>query len=329
MLKLGYEEILKKVIEKTGLPKEEIEEKVSKKIAQLSDLVSKEGAAHIVANQLGVKLFENLGDRLLKIKSIPSGTSFINVLGKVIDIQGINTFTRKDQERRVANLTIADETGPIRVVIWEEELIRLLDNNKFKEGDLIKIKNGYSKENNGRLELHLGSRSEIIANPEGEEIKEVISGFSNTLVRERKKISEVSVGNSAEFFGTIVQVFEPHFYESCPKCSKKPKFDGKTFTCSEHGVVEARKAPILNFFFDDGSGNLRSVCFSSQIEQLLNKKELNEENFPNFEELKKVLLGKQIIIYGRIVENQMFGRPEFMVRDIKEADPAELLDQIK
>lgn len=329
MLRLSYDEILDKIIEKTALPKEEIEEKVSKKIAQLSDLVSKEGAAQIVANQFGIKLFENLSDRLTKVRNVPKGSSFINILGKVIDIHGINTFTRNDKERRVANLSIADETGSIRVVLWEDNLIRLLDDNKFKEGDLIKIKNGYSRENNGRLELHLGSRSDIEINPKGEVIKEVNVGFSSTVVRERKKISEVKAGDSAELFGTIVQVFEPRFYESCPKCNKKPNFDGKEFTCAEHGVVEARKSPILNFFFDDASGNIMMVCFSDQIKQLLGKKEISEENFPDFEELKKDLLGKQLIIYGRIVENQMFGRPEFIAREIKEANPEELLEEIK
>jgi len=329
MLRLSYDEILDKIIEKTALPKEELEEKISKKIVQLSDLVSKEGAAQIVANQLGVKLFEGINDRLTKVRNVPKGSSFINVLGKVIEIHGINTFTRNEKERRVANLSIADETGSIRVVLWEDNLIRLLDDNKFKEGDLIKIKNGYSRENGGRLELHLGSRSELEVNPKGEVIKEVNVGFSSTVVRERKKISELKAGDSAELFGTIVQIFEPRFYESCPKCNKKPNFDGKVFTCAEHGVVEARKSPIFNFFFDDASGNIRMVCFSAQIEQLLNKKDLTDENFPDFEELKKDLLGKQLIIYGRIVENQMFGRPEFIARDIKEANPEELLEEIK
>ena len=79
----------------------------------------------------------------------------------------------------------------------------------------------------------------------------------------------------------------------------------------------------------DASGNIRMVCFSDQIEQLLGKKDLTEENFPEFEGLKKDLLGKQLIIYGRIVENQMFGRPEFIAREIKEANPEELLEEIK
>ena len=67
MLKFSYEEILRRIEEKTGLPNEEIEEKINKKVVQLSDLVSKEGAAHIVANQLGIKLFENLNERKVTI----------------------------------------------------------------------------------------------------------------------------------------------------------------------------------------------------------------------------------------------------------------------
>ena len=92
MLKFSYDEIVRRIEEKTGLPKEEIEEKVSKKVTQLSDLVSKEGAAHIVANQLGIKLFENLGERRVKIKEIAKGSSFVNILGRVIAIYGTNNM---------------------------------------------------------------------------------------------------------------------------------------------------------------------------------------------------------------------------------------------
>jgi len=36
-------------------------------------------------------------------------------------------------------------------------------------------------------------------------------------------------------------------------------------------------------------------------------------------------LGKQLILIGRAVKNKMFGRTEFIVRSVKEANPVELV----
>ena len=159
MLKFSYGEILRRIEEKTGLPKEELEEKVNKKVSQLSDLVSKEGAAHIVANQLGVKLFENLAERRVNIKEIAKGSSFVNILGRVTAIYGVNKFNRNGNEGKVASIVVADETGSVRVAIWDDKIISVLENNKLNEGDIVKLGNGYSKDNNGRIELHLGNKS--------------------------------------------------------------------------------------------------------------------------------------------------------------------------
>jgi len=330
MLKFSYEEIIRRVEEKTGLPKEEIEEKVSKKVSQLSDLVSKEGAAHIIANQLGVKLFENLEERKIKIKEIAKGSSFVNILGRVTAIYGINTFTRNGSEGRVASLMVADESGPIRVAIWDDNLINMIDKNKVKEGDIVKLTNGYSRDNNGRIELHLGNRSKLEVNPKGEKLGEVnLSVPEGGYSIERKKITELEDGSSAEVFGTIVQVFEPRFYDSCPKCKRKPNVDDNKFVCKEHGTVEAKKSPILNFFLDDGFGNIRIVCFSDQVEEILGRKDIDEKNIGDIEAIRSLVLGNQYLVKGRTVKNQFFGRSEFIARSVVEADPVSLIEEVK
>ena len=328
MLKFSYEEIIRRIEEKTGLPKEEIEEKINKKVSQLSDLVSKEGAAHIVANQLGIKLFENLNERKIKINEIAKGSSFVNVLGRVTAIYGINKFNRNGKESRVASIMVADESGSVRVAIWDESLINIIDKNEVKEGDIVRLGNGYSRDNKGRVELHLGNRSKLEVNPKGETVGEVSlvvpeGGYSI----ERKKITELEDGTSAELFGTVVQIFEPKFYDSCPKCKRKPSVDDNKFLCKEHGTVEAKKSPILNLFLDDGFGNIRVVCFNDQVEEVLGKKEINEETIGSMEEIMGMVLGKQYLIKGRTVKNQFFGRSEFIARAIVEADPVKLIEE--
>ena len=54
MIKIPFEEMISKVQEKSKLGEAEIRLKIDQKLTQLSGLISKEGALHIIANELGV-----------------------------------------------------------------------------------------------------------------------------------------------------------------------------------------------------------------------------------------------------------------------------------
>ena len=56
MIKIPYEVLFEKIKEKTNLPEQEIIAEIQERMNQLSGLISKEGAAHILANELGIKL---------------------------------------------------------------------------------------------------------------------------------------------------------------------------------------------------------------------------------------------------------------------------------
>ena len=85
MIKIPYEEIVLKINEKSKMPVSEIDERVEKKLKQLSGLISKEGAAHIVANELGIKIFEPLSGKL-QIKNILNGMRDVETVGKVLQV---------------------------------------------------------------------------------------------------------------------------------------------------------------------------------------------------------------------------------------------------
>jgi hypothetical protein len=83
----------------------------------------------------------------------------------------------------------------------------------------------------------------------------------------------------------------------------------------------------LNFFFDDGSSNIRVVSFGDVSKGLFDFDEQDMDNYSLdlFNVWRKEALGKQVFIEGKINKNEMFNRLEFMARNIKEADPVELL----
>ena len=54
---LNYDELINRIKEK-GFNDKEIERKINRKLEELSGLISREGAAHLIANELGINLFD-------------------------------------------------------------------------------------------------------------------------------------------------------------------------------------------------------------------------------------------------------------------------------
>lgn len=323
MLKLSYEDIKRKIKEEVKVSDAEIEERVKQKLDKLSGLISREGAAHIVANELGVKLFPDPQKKRYKIREVMAGLRGVELVGRIIRKYETRIFNKDGREGKVASLLLGDETGVLRVVLWDDNHIKLVE--QMQENDIIKIVNAYAKENQGFRELHLGNRSEIILNPKGEEVEAVkqVRDFS------QKKVDELQVGDLVKVLGTIVQVFEPRFYEACPECNRKVNTEGDKKICPEHGAVISKYIPILNFIFDDGTGNIRVVCFRDTVAKALNQTEeqvqVYKENPAEFENIKNELAGKHFMVTGRVTKNEMFDRLEFVAHDLTEVNPKTLL----
>ena len=245
-----------------------------------------------------------------------AGLNSVNVLGKIVNINDIRTFQKNNRQGRIGSLLLGDETGTIRIVIWDEKLIDLIKD--MRQGDVLKISNAYSKENNGFRELHLGSKSQLLINPENETVAEV----KLTQKSARKQIKDIAPDEFVEILGTVVQIFEPKHYNACPVCNKKIMPQGEAFNCQEHGQVPPKQVPIVNIFFDDGTGNLRAVLFRDQATKLLAEKQ-------SFEDIKKEVLGKQLLLRGKVTKNEMFNRIELVVNNLEEPKPEEIIAEIE
>lgn len=329
MIQIPYEDVVAKIKEKSGLSDSEIEEKISKKLEQLSGLISKEGAAHIIANELGIKLLEQVSGKL-QIKNILAGMRNVETLGKAIQVFEVREFIREENIGHVGSFIIGDETGTIRVVCWGDKAKEV---NEIKEGDIIKVISAYVRENNGRKEIHLNDKSKLLVNPPGETVGEVkITAAAET---KRKKIKDLTENDqNVELLGTIVQVFEPRFFEICPKCSSRALQKDDKFFCKQHDAVTPVYAYVFNVFLDDGTGNIRCVFFRNQADKLTGKgpeQMMKYKDSPElFEEVKNALLGDIIKITGRIKKNEMFDRLEFVTRQVDpNPNPEQELQRLK
>ncbi|RJQ17595.1 hypothetical protein C4573_01295 [Candidatus Woesearchaeota archaeon] len=321
MFNVPLPEIKQKIKDKTGLSEQEVNEKIKEKLKKLSGLISEEGAAHILANELGIKLLDTSN---LKIKNIMAGMRHVDIIGKATQVGTVKEFASQNRAGKLGSFSLHDETGSIRVVLWNDQAEFV---TKINQGDVVKIKAAYVRNNTGKIELHLNDLSKIAINPEGETVN-----FSVHL--ERKQIKALTEQDqNVELLATIVQVYEPRFYEVCPTCNKKVKLQDGVFICDAHKEVIPSYGYLLSLFLDDGSSNIRTVFFKSQMQNLLAMDDAQILQFrtslQDFEVKKNDLLGSIVKVIGRVSQNQNFNRTEFVVNKVfLNPDPEQELQKL-
>ncbi|MBI5398735.1 DUF2240 family protein [Candidatus Woesearchaeota archaeon] len=334
-MKLSFDEMVVKIKEKTGLSDEQILNRIHKKSEELVGLVSKEGAAHIIANELGVDLLQDMhGACLIKdIKDIAAGMRSVDVVGKVQAIYEVREFQSQKGSGKVGSFLLADKTGVIRTTCWNAKTDDL---KRVNVGDVVAVKNVYARENNGRVEIHVNDRSGLEVNPEGVIVELPVSpnpqGFqSASSLAVRKRLADITSDDLfVEVVGTVVQVFDPHFFEICPQCNKRARPRQETFACDEHGTVAPAYSCVLNLVLDDGSDNIRAVFFREQAAVVLGKSVddlmLTRASRDALDALKGELMGQMLKVSAKVSKNHMFNRLELVARTVvRDPDPDEEL----
>ncbi|MDO8508900.1 MAG: hypothetical protein Q7S27_04415 [Nanoarchaeota archaeon] len=306
----NYSQLISRISEAAGLGIEDIERRIEAKRAKLSGLVSKEGAAQIVAAELGI----NFDQERLKISQLVVGMRKVNVIGKIIDISAVTEYNKNGKSGKVCSFRIADDSSNARVVLWDLHHISLIEQGKIGKGHVVEISNGSFR--NG--EIHLGGFSDIKKSKE--EMKNVVE----ERIVVYKKLSEVKAGESFSTRAVIVQMFDPKYFEVCPECGKKVS-EGK---CAVHGEVKGKKRALVNIVIDDGSETIRSVLFGEGIKKL----GITEEevfSLEKFSEKKKEILGEEKLFFGNIRSNQVFNTNELNIDKIEDIDTSKLIAELE
>ncbi len=328
MMKLSYDEAVAKIKETSNLSEAEITARVNAKLQQFSGLVSKEGAAHILANELGIRLLDNTASlSKLKIGSIIAGMQNVEVVAKVLSVYPVRQFNSNGREGQVGSALLGDETGVIRSVFWNEQANKLAFMNK---GDVVKLRGVYVKESrNSALELHFNSRSTMVVNPPGEsvQVKEFVRDVK------RKRINEIADSDTfVEVLATVIEVLDLRFFEVCSKCGKRAKPQDASFVCPEHGAVTPGYSYLVNVFLDDGTASVRTAFFRNAAQKFLKKTDAELLAFRDapaaFEQVRNDALGRFIRISARVNKNEMFNRLELVANDVSEAKPEDAQQEI-
>jgi replication factor A1 len=93
---------------------------------------------------------------ILSIKDLRIGMRQISLKAKVMEIPKSNlVFTRYGDYANVANALIADETGTIRLCLWNEQI------SSVSTGDTIRIDNARTSMFRGQKQLYIGKNGSL------------------------------------------------------------------------------------------------------------------------------------------------------------------------
>ncbi len=124
------------------------------------------------------------------VEALSLGLSNVNLVGLVLDTGSVRTFDRDDgSEGKVSNLVLGDSTGRIRVTLWDEQADLATE---FEPGTTAEVIDGYVKERDGNLELHVGNRGAV------EEVDEEVE-----YVPESTPIEDVEIDQTVDIAGVV------------------------------------------------------------------------------------------------------------------------------
>lgn len=247
---LTLEETIELILKhKSDFERKDILKMIEEKRQELGpEVINDESAAMIVARELGVDLHTMTPSTRQRIEDITESTrSITGLIGRVDSIGTVRTFQRKEGgEGKVANIFISDETGSIRVALWDD-MTRAITEEELSVGSIIQISGAYVKTGLGNtLELNLG-RMGGIKILESDEIEELNIDFTKQSTSE-----EMSISNLQESMfditvkAKIQRVFRPSTF------SRKDGSEGK----------------VLSVIVADESGSTRFVFWDEKADEM-------------------------------------------------------------
>ncbi|MCD6530265.1 hypothetical protein J7L06_08300 [Candidatus Bathyarchaeota archaeon] len=241
---MKFEEIVRKILdENKEMTYEELMDLIEGKKREARGYLTDEGAARIVASELGVKLEYSKVKTDLEIDELVSGLSDVTFSGRVLAVYPPKRFKRRDgTEGRYAKLEVGDRKGVVSVVIWNDK-VELISSQNIARGDVVKVLHGYVRRGlRGDLEVHLGSKGglEILPEKQTDNRYPPIEYFNlkiRDLPKRRRKVS---------LRGFVHQVSDVH----------------------EFNRKDGAKGKVRRILLSDETGKLTVVLWNEKVDEL-------------------------------------------------------------
>jgi replication factor A1 len=326
---MEVEDLIEKVVEESELSEDDLKEKIDEKMEEFEGLVSEEGAVHLVAKEHGIELAEEASEDL-KIENIVPDMRKVVAKGRVLNISDMNTFERDDEEEdgKVQNLLLGDDTGTIRVTLWDEQT-EIAEN--VSEGDVIEMAGCYTVEDDrGNAELRLGDSATVKMADDQEQFENIENEASTTEVA----VSEINAeGSSYRTKGMIMQVYTSNpFYRVDPDTGDtvREDDDGNFVTDDGDEIEDPEGRLAVSGVIDDGTENIRCVFFGEQAREMLDVDEETEKDMEvdAVEDAAEKVRGKEVEVEGRTRYNDYFGRIELLVNEMNEIEAEDEIENM-
>ncbi len=143
--------------------------------------------------------------KISDLNNIEDDGEEVDIVGRVVNLYEPNEFQRDDGTVGMVRTTeIADETGMVRVSMWDDKA-----KYQLKEGDAIKIENARTRQGEYHVDLSVGRTSRLMK-PSEEETKNLPSLEDvESMIYHDKKINDLAEGDrEVSIIGRILSIGE-------------------------------------------------------------------------------------------------------------------------
>ena len=237
------ETIVENILSKRSeLSQEQILALIEEKKREGRGLLSDEGAARLVAEEL---LIQTRGSDLarMQVKDLVPGLNDVTISGIVLLAWPPQDFQRKDgTPGRVMRIVLADRSQRVRCAIWDRH-VDVLSRADPLQGRILRVGHAYTRQGlGGDTEVHAGDRSSIQVDPE-DLPKSDLPAFGDLF----SPLGKLSIGASQVNVIGVIQT-EPRRY---------------TFS------KEERAGSVLRAMLADESGTIPLVAWNERADDLL------------------------------------------------------------
>ena len=170
---MSDEKIIEQILSRRPeISRKEILEKLEMEKRKTGGFISDAVLLRMIAAEFSVEIPQDVAlTPTLSIVDLILSLNDVTLIGRVVAVFPPKAF-KGVKSGKVASLLVADQSGILQVVLWDDKT-SLIESGEIKVGQVIRFSHGYTREDwSGRVELHIGEKSEIEINPRDVEAKD-------------------------------------------------------------------------------------------------------------------------------------------------------------
>jgi replication factor A1 len=244
---MSTEEIIEQILSRRPeLSREEILEKLEMEKRKTGGFISEETLLRMIAAEFNVEFSHDKAlTPALSIRDLIPSLNDVTLVGRVVAVFLPKAFNGR-RSGKVASLLVTDKSGMLRVVLWNDKT-NLIHSCEIKVGQVIRFSHGYTREDrSGKVELHVGGKSEIETNPQGVEAKDY--PFIGEFTIKIGEITQVHKNKKVNITGTVKELFPASTFKRQDSSSGK----------------------VMRFKLADETGDIPVVVWNEKVDELEN-----------------------------------------------------------